>query len=320
MGFLLKRTVVVALLITVSLSMATADAFGGNGARSIKEINAVRFLPPRKMLDRTPCPGAVSDHVWDFDGLTDGEIDTLIYDDGEPSNAYVWSPGYRMAARMSPDTSQAECKIIAVGYYHWTPGAFHPAIFAWSGSNPADTLLEWDDASTVAGFNVFMVDTADIIREGDFVVSHGCVDTITSLGFDPYNNGRAWDFYPDSLSPTWLPYIETYFIRAVVEYPPYGAVPPNLDVLTPQSIVLDPPYPNPFNPATTFTIRRNHSGQMSLTIYDLLGREVATLIDKYSPSGMIKVTWDANSLPSGIYWAVLTDHSDKVVRKLVLLK
>ena len=223
-----------------------------------------------------------------------------------------------MAVRMSPDTAQTECKILAVIYYHWIPGAFSPGIYSWSGSSPADTLLQWNDTSSVAGFNTFMVDTAEIVVEGDFVVSHGCVDTITALGYDNYNNGRAWDFNPGP--GTWSPYTETYFIRAIVEYPPYGSVPPNIDVLVPAVLSLDPPYPNPFNPVTNFVIHHNYSGPLSLRIYDLLGREVAAVVDGFRPSGTIRVFWDAGSNPSGVYWAVLSDRSDTVVRKLVLLK
>jgi hypothetical protein len=275
-----------------------------------------------KRIDMSPFPSESGSHCRQATLLMDGEIDTLVYDDGEPENAYRWSPGYRMAVQMSPDTVEGECKILAVEYYHWTPGAFRPGIYLWTGSNPADTaLLEWDDTSEVAGFNIFELDTADqVVVDGDFVVSHGCVDSITSLGFDPLNNGRAWDFYPEPAPGTWLLYIETYFIRAYVEYPPYGSVPRNIDVLTPCSALLDPPYPNPFNPSTTMVIHRVHPGLISLKIYDLLGREVATLVDGYHPGGSIQVSWDARSQPSGAYWAVLVDRSQRAVRKLVLLK
>ena len=228
---------------------------------------------------------------------------------------------YRMAAQLSPDTAYSECKIIAVMFYHWTPGAFQPGIFSWSGPNPDSSLLLWDDTSTVAGFSTFELDSADqLVVEGYFVVSHGCVDTITSLGFDAFNNGRAWDFYPDSLSPTWLPYMETYFIRALVAYPPYVSVPPNVDILTPESFVLEPPYPNPFNPATSFVIHHRHAGPLSLKIYDLLGREVATLVDEFTPGGTVEVTWEANRMPSGMYWVVATDNFQRAVRKICLLK
>jgi hypothetical protein len=313
-----KQAGTIIMLSLLSLCMLWAAAFGGDNYCRVRDITVLQNLPPRKRVVSTPFPGTQSDQRSVLPLLVDGVYDTLIFDDGEPVSAYYWSPGCRMAARMSPDTAQAESKIIAVVFYHWIPGAFFPGIYAWSGSSPADTLLQWNDTSTVAGFNTFMVDTAEIIVQGDFVVSHGVVDTITALGYDNYNNGRAWDF--NAGSGTWGPYLETYFIRAIVEYPPYGAVPPNLDVLVPTAVSLDPPYPNPFNPTTNFVIRLDHSGQVSLKIYDLLGREVATLLDGFHPGGTVKVSWDAGRSSSGIYWAVLSDRSDRVIRKLVLLK
>jgi len=293
-------------------------AQGADQYRNIRDEMAPRHAPAPKGNVTVPFPGDASNQRDLTPWQTDGEADTLIFDDGVPVSAYYWLPGYRMAVRMSPDTAQTECKVLAIIYYHWVPGAFHPAIYAWSGSSPADTLLEWDDTSTAAGFNTFMVDTAEIIVQGDFVVSHGVVDTITALGYDAYNNGRAWDF--DPVTSTWNPYLETYFIRAIVEYPPYGSVPPNVDVLVPKAFSLDPPYPNPFNPATNIVIRLGHSQLVSLKIYDVLGREVSTLVEGYQPEGVTKVSWNADSQASGIYWAVLSDRSDQVVRKLILLK
>jgi hypothetical protein len=306
------------IVLLTSLCFLYAVAFGGDNCPSARDITVLHNPPPRKRIVHTPYPETQSNRSGVLSLLVDGVTDTLIFDDGNPVSAYYWEPGYRMAARMSPDTAQAEIKIIAVIFYHWVPGAFFPGIYAWSGSNPADTLLQWNDTSTVAGFNTFMVDTANIIVQGDFVVSHGVVDTITALGYDNYNNGRAWDFDPGTR--TWNPYLETYFIRAIVEYQPFGAVPPNFAVLVPRAFSLDPPYPNPFNPTTNLVVQLAHSGPVALKIYDLLGQEVATLVDGFHPSGTVKVSWDAGQSASGIYWAVLSNRSDHAIRKLVLLK
>jgi hypothetical protein len=272
-----------------------------------------------KRLDTSPHPDLSLAQSWGIELSTDDELDTLVFDDGEPSNAYYWAPGYRMAARLSPDTAYSECKVLAIAFYHWTPGAFQPGIFSWNGTNPDTALLLWDDTSTVSGFNVFELDTTNqLVIEGDFVVSHGCVDTITSLGFDPLNNTRAWDYYPSD--STWLSYIETYFIRALVMYPPYVNVPPNVELLTPESFTLESPYPNPFNPTTNIVIHHHHAGPMSLKIYDMLGREVAALVDGFTPGGTIEVTWEANRIPSGMYWVVAEDQSHQAVRKICFLK
>jgi hypothetical protein len=294
-------------------------AYGPGNLPPIGEIHQISSPIVKKHVDHTPRPGLPDGSGQLAIPLADGVYDTLYYDDGEPLSAYRWAPGYRMATRLTPDTTETECKILAIQFYHWTPGAFRPGIFDWSGSSPSDTLLEWDATSTVAGFNTFMVDTANIVVSGDFIVSHECVDTITSLGFDSYNNGRAWEYYPNPPA-SWHSWIETYFIRAIVEYPPYESAPPRIDILTPTKVILEPPYPNPFNPTTTFTIHRNLSGPMSLKIYNLLGQEVATLVNGYAPVGTIKVVWDADKNPSGIYWAVLQDQKARAIQKIVLLK
>jgi hypothetical protein len=83
---------------------------------------------------------------------------------------------------------------------------------------------------------------------------------------------------------------------------------------------LDSNYPNPFNPATTipFTLRRE--AQVSLKIFNLKGREVATLINARFPAGTHKTLWDARDLPSGVYFAKLTSGNNTETLKMTLLR
>jgi cyanophycinase len=93
---------------------------------------------------------------------------------------------------------------------------------------------------------------------------------------------------------------------------------------TPHTFKLEQNYPNPFNPTTNFGFRISDIGFVSLKIFDILGREVATLVNEVRLAGVYTVRWDASSLPSGVYFARLnqsaegTMHSD--IRKLVLSK
>ncbi|MBI5471767.1 MAG: choice-of-anchor B family protein [Ignavibacteriae bacterium] len=64
---------------------------------------------------------------------------------------------------------------------------------------------------------------------------------------------------------------------------------------------LDQNYPNPFNPMTTIGFRVQDLGYVSLKVFDLLGREVATLVDGIEDSGLKSVTFDASGLASGVY-------------------
>jgi hypothetical protein len=79
-------------------------------------------------------------------------------------------------------------------------------------------------------------------------------------------------------------------------------------------------YPNPFNPTTTIKYSLAHSGRVTLNIYDLLGREVITLIDEEKPPGIYETTWNASSFPSGVYF--LKMHADQFseTKKLMLMK
>ncbi|MCX6133772.1 MAG: T9SS type A sorting domain-containing protein [Ignavibacteriales bacterium] len=92
------------------------------------------------------------------------------------------------------------------------------------------------------------------------------------------------------------------------------------DRVTPVEFALDQNYPNPFNPSTTIAYTLASEVRASLKIYDVLGREVAGLLDEEQTPGKHSVIWDATRLSSGIYFYRLTAGDFIQTRKLVLLK
>ena len=88
----------------------------------------------------------------------------------------------------------------------------------------------------------------------------------------------------------------------------------------PREFGLSQNYPNPFNPSTVISYRLPSFSEVTLRIYDLLGREVATLVDQRQDAGIYSVTFDAEHLPSGVYFYKLATGRFSSVRKLVLLK
>lgn len=72
--------------------------------------------------------------------------------------------------------------------------------------------------------------------------------------------------------------------------------------LQPTEFRLEPNYPNPFNPSTTVQFALPVRSQVTLRLYDLLGREVATLVDGELESGVHKVVFQAESVASGVYF------------------
>jgi chitinase len=79
-------------------------------------------------------------------------------------------------------------------------------------------------------------------------------------------------------------------------------------------------YPNPFNPTTVVSYQLPEACEAKLVLYDLLGREVATLVDEERPAGISTVTFDASHLNSGVYLYRLTAGSYSATKSMVVLK
>ena len=92
------------------------------------------------------------------------------------------------------------------------------------------------------------------------------------------------------------------------------------DPMTPLSMKLGQNYPNPFNPVTTINFRISESVFTRLKVYDLMGKEVATLVNKRMPEGFYEIIFNGNNLPGGLYFYKIEAGGFKVVKKLLLIK
>jgi len=88
----------------------------------------------------------------------------------------------------------------------------------------------------------------------------------------------------------------------------------------PADFMLAQNYPNPFNPSTRIEYRIADAGLVKLTVYDMLGREVASLVNVEKQPGTYKVDWNANGLASGMYLYQLRAGSFTASRKMVLVR
>lgn len=79
-------------------------------------------------------------------------------------------------------------------------------------------------------------------------------------------------------------------------------------------------YPNPFNPVTTITWQIPANSRVILKVYNLLGKEVAVLVNGEKPAGSYQVEFDASSLPSGTYFYTLQTGEFTQTKKMILLK
>lgn len=88
----------------------------------------------------------------------------------------------------------------------------------------------------------------------------------------------------------------------------------------PRTYELTQNYPNPFNPRTTFEYQIPATGLVSVKIYDVLGRETATLVNEIKPAGRYTISWDASQTASGVYFNVFRCNGKQIVRKMTVLK
>lgn len=93
-----------------------------------------------------------------------------------------------------------------------------------------------------------------------------------------------------------------------------------IEIGAPDKFELAQNYPNPFNPSTVIVYQMPVSGQVTLKVYDILGKEVAVLVDEYMPAGNYHIEFNASNLSAGVYMYELVSGNFSETKKLVLLK
>jgi len=88
----------------------------------------------------------------------------------------------------------------------------------------------------------------------------------------------------------------------------------------PLTIALHPNFPNPFNSGTTIKYDLPEQSQVRLTVYDLVGRTVATLVSEMQPAGRHAIYWDASGISSGTYFYQLQTTHSHLISKLLIIK
>ncbi|MDO8469763.1 MAG: T9SS type A sorting domain-containing protein, partial [bacterium] len=89
---------------------------------------------------------------------------------------------------------------------------------------------------------------------------------------------------------------------------------------SPSSFSLGQNYPNPFNPATVISFQLTVSGYASLKVYNVLGQEVATLVDETMQAGMHEFMYEVSNLASGVYIYRLQSGGNVATQRMTLMK
>lgn len=122
-----------------------------------------------------------------------------------------------------------------------------------------------------------------------------------SVNFNGFNDGDKWNFAPNKI----------------------------INILNPTSVIkeniissyrLEQNYPNPFNPSTIISWYQPRSGQVSLKVFNMLGKEVSVIFSGEKPAGLHKISFDASGLANGTYFYVIQVNKFQSAKKMLLMK
>ena len=206
----------------------------------------------------------------------------------------------------------------------------NPAIGLWGGDWVAsDTLTEgavacYDDGKNgdlMAGDYIFSrtVTFVDTLLSGGVIYKFGAQypDAGVISQSDPLDNSRGtgqnFSFILRAVDTLVVLYNEW----------PLTATPVSVEAISdvvPDKYSLEQNYPNPFNPSTTIRYSLPESSEVTLKIYNVLGMEVATLVNQQQIAGQYEASFDASRLASGIYFYTLETSGVSISKKMMLLK
>jgi hypothetical protein len=134
---------------------------------------------------------------------------------------------------------------------------------------------------------------------------------ITSIAID--GSGNKWMATGSFWSGNGLAVYNEGGVVSVEEYQ-------TIRVIVPNDYLLSQNYPNPFNPSTTIKYSVPELSFVTIKIYDVLGSEVAILVNEEKPIGTYEINWNAENLSSGVYFYQLKAGSFVDTKKMILLK
>ena len=193
-------------------------------------------------------------------------------------------------------------------------GAMYVKIFEDNGGMPGDELYSGVTTGGVDGWNDKDLSTQDLVVSGDFWVGIKTfattlpmgVDTTTDAGASMTNDGSAWTSYAGNI-----------MFRVSLDS---GTILSNEDNLLPSIFDISNAYPNPFNPSTTVNIDIPEAGLLNVSVYNLTGQLVETLVNENVVSGSHSFVWDASGLTSGLYVMSANYNGKAYNQKVTLVK
>jgi uncharacterized protein (UPF0218 family) len=184
----------------------------------------------------------------------------------------------------------------------WEPYDYKSYTYGLEGNLKSKLTEIWD--TTVGQWKNLFRDSLEI-EDDNFTLFVN--EKFTDTGWEPNSNYPIWYRFNDKVFAYGGTKIFYFFSKICTDIPETG-------------FYISQNYPNPFNPITTIIYQIPNESFVSLKIFNSIGEQIATLINEVKTEGLHEVNFDANNLPSGVYFYQINAGRLNQVRKMLLLK
>lgn len=264
--------------------------------------------------------GSTKDYIFLGAGAVDEQGVVFRSTDNGDSWLSANVPLYDEYAMTFVSNSIGEVYVGTVNKWHHTSGAILKSTNG--GTNWFWAGFTWDIA-------VLVLDRNEYIYSGSMNNGWGCFGIVRST-----NNGENWESFNSGLPSDCIRFLvcnsEGILFTAIHSDGVYKTIESVTDINKntedlPQKFNLFQNYPNPFNPSTAISYSVPATSFITLKVYDVLGNEIATLVDEEQPAGNYKINFNAENLVSGIYFYRVISKENEILlftdaKQMILLK
>ncbi len=202
------------------------------------------------------------------------------------------------------------------------PGSWHESFTYRHIHTQSTRTANLGDGGSTGGLD----DRFDFILSSQSIIDQGGIDYVEDSYWAYGNDGEHFNVaiiispYPISQQMAFDLHDVSDHLPVVAEFD-FGVVSDvNDEIIKPEEFVLYQNYPNPFNPTTIIQYALNSGQFISLKVYDVLGNEIAILVNEEKPAGIYEVKWNASGFSSGLYFYQLQSGGVLETKKMLLIK
>lgn len=211
---------------------------------------------------------------------------------------------------------------------------FQPAIFNNSDFYENDiSSVFWNMAKNQKKYGLFLngndkieIDLSNLKFSGECITPYIFVDASNSTHFDfsnykaSGNSGNRQIAAMNNISISLSNNPDFIYLISERKYDVINSIEKSHNKNIKHDLILDQNFPNPFNPSTTIRFELEENSHVVLKIYDIIGKEISTLINDNLNKGNHEAIFESKILPSGIYFYTLKTNNSTITKSMVLLK